>query len=181
VRATAWDTIGGLDERFYPVYYVDADLSMAIRQLGLVVLYQPGSRIRHHLGASTTRHFRTFLSERNRRLFLKKWSAALEEHEPCVEGSPEAMERALARAASFKPRQKAAIGPPPQRPAFDPGLHEIRHLKKSRALKRAYAAYCAASLVRFLITKAGMGPQSGFYSIGRRMIHRVVDRIAIDG
>ena len=41
VRASAWDRIGGADERLHPVYYVDVDLCMAIRQLGLAVLYQP--------------------------------------------------------------------------------------------------------------------------------------------
>lgn len=44
VRAEVWDAIGGLDERLYPVYYVDVDLAMAIRQLGRVVLYQRGRR-----------------------------------------------------------------------------------------------------------------------------------------
>ena len=44
VRATAWDTVGGLDERFYPAYYVDTDLCMALRQHRFIVLYQPASR-----------------------------------------------------------------------------------------------------------------------------------------
>jgi GT2 family glycosyltransferase len=41
VRAGLWDFVGGLDEQFYPVYYVDVDLAMALRKLGFVVLYQP--------------------------------------------------------------------------------------------------------------------------------------------
>ena len=41
VRAVAWDAVGGLDERIYPAYYVDVDLSMALRSRGWSVLYQP--------------------------------------------------------------------------------------------------------------------------------------------
>jgi GT2 family glycosyltransferase len=72
VRTAAWDAVGGLDERFYPAYYVDVDLSMALRQQNWVVLYQPRSCIRHHQGASTPLRFRSFLMARNRRLFVEK-------------------------------------------------------------------------------------------------------------
>ncbi len=41
VRAALWDLVGGLDEQFYPVYYVEVDLGMAIREHGFIVLYQP--------------------------------------------------------------------------------------------------------------------------------------------
>ncbi|HUI77968.1 MAG TPA: glycosyltransferase [Bryobacteraceae bacterium] len=145
VRAAAWDAIGGLDERFYPVYYVDVDLAMALRRLGFVVVYQSRSCIRHHKGASTTRRFAYFLYLRNRRLFVEKWGAALEEHEPFAKDSHEAIERASARAASFQPPPMAATGPPPACPPFDSALQERRHRKKSRALQRAYAMYLAAS------------------------------------
>src|SRR5262249_11859966 len=52
VRAAVWDAAGGLDERLFPVYFVDVDLAMAIRRMGRVVLYEPRSVIRHHQGAS---------------------------------------------------------------------------------------------------------------------------------
>jgi GT2 family glycosyltransferase len=45
VRAALWDAIGGLDERFCQLYYVDVDLAMAQRHLGYVVLYQRVSGI----------------------------------------------------------------------------------------------------------------------------------------
>src|SRR5262245_35924428 len=72
VRAAAWDAIGGLEEKLYPVYYVDVDLSMALRQLGFVVLYQPASRIRHHQGGTRNLRFRRFAAERNRVVFIEK-------------------------------------------------------------------------------------------------------------
>ena len=80
VRTAAWDAVGGLDEQFYPAYYVDVDLSMALRQQNWVVLYQPRSRIRHHQGSSSSLRLRSFIQGRNRQLFVEKWAAALDAH-----------------------------------------------------------------------------------------------------
>ena len=150
VRAAAWDAAGGLDERFYPVYYVDVDLAMALRRLGFVVLYQPGSRIRHHQGGSRNFRFRWFVAQRNHRLFLEKWGAALEEHEPPEQDSPSAIERALARAEGFAEsclrRSMAARDLPQERAAFDPVLQELRHLEKGRALQKAYVTHLTEAL-----------------------------------
>jgi GT2 family glycosyltransferase len=150
VRAAAWDAVGGLDESFYPLYYVDVDLSMALRRLGLIVLYQPRSRIRHHQGASGSLRYRSFVGHRNRELFLKKWVAALEEHEPPEQDSPAAVERALTRAEAFAElcRRRGgveAIDPPPGR-AFDPVQQELRHFERSRALQKAYVAHITRRL-----------------------------------
>ena len=41
VRAATWDAVGGLEERFYPAYFVDVDLAMAVRRHGQLVLYEP--------------------------------------------------------------------------------------------------------------------------------------------
>jgi GT2 family glycosyltransferase len=144
VRASAWDAAGGLDERFYPVYYVDVDLAMAIRRQGRVVLYQPRSRIRHHQGASGDLSFRWFVTHRNRRLFLEKWGSALAAHEPPEKGSAAAIERAVARAEAFAERARRDGPPssvlPPARPAFDPLRQERRHREMETALRRDYAA-----------------------------------------
>jgi GT2 family glycosyltransferase len=39
IRASAWDAVGGLDERLYPAYPVDVDLAMGLRQAGFVVFW----------------------------------------------------------------------------------------------------------------------------------------------
>ena len=142
VRAAVWDAIGGLDERFYPVYYVDVDLSMAVRRLGMVVLYQPHSCIRHQGGGSSSPQFRSFVHNRNRMLFLQKWAEALEEHEP-QEDSRAALERALARTEALAERScgLAPISLSPARAPFDPVLHQLRHLKKSCALQNDYLTF----------------------------------------
>jgi GT2 family glycosyltransferase len=149
VRASAWDAVGGLDERFYPVYYVDVDLAMALRKVGSVVLYQPESRIRHHHGASASLRYRLFLSTRNRLLFLEKWGTALDEHEPPEAGSTAAIERAMARADAVWQRcQGRATQRAPRlpRPAFDPVLQQQRQLARQCAVRKAYLAHLVEQL-----------------------------------
>ena len=154
VRAATWDAVGGLDERFFPAYYVDVDLAMAIRQRGQVVWYEPRSVIRHHRGASGEMRFRLFVTQRNRRLFLEKWEGALAEHEPRgEEDSAAAVGRALARAEdrAERARQSSAAGRrgrsrPPNGPAFDPARQERLHLERNLALQRAYADHLTAAL-----------------------------------
>jgi GT2 family glycosyltransferase len=154
VRATAWDAAGGLDERFFPVYFVDVDLAMAIRRRGQIVLYEPGSVIRHHQGASGNLRFRVFVTQRNRRRFLKKWGSALAEHEPREEGPAAAVEgatsRAILRAEAFAERVRRAGAPAPEtspeRPAFDAGRQERLHLEMDLELHRAYVAHLASLL-----------------------------------
>jgi GT2 family glycosyltransferase len=164
VRAAVWDAVGGLDERFYPVYYVDVDLAMAVRRLGLAVLYQPRSSIRHHQGASGVLRFRLFVCERNRLLFLEKWGAALEAHEPPEADSASAVERAMARAEAFAEAcrvRKAAICPLPPRAAFDSVSKEQRHMEKSRALLKDYLAHLTALLEARERDLAALGAHRG--------------------
>jgi GT2 family glycosyltransferase len=151
VRAAAWDLVGGLDERFYPVYFVDVDLAMALRAHGFVVLYQPASRIRHHQGASGTLRFRAFVSEHNRLQFLEKWGAALDAHEPRDRNLRVAIERAIARADAFGRAQiggpRTAVGSAvAQRPPFDPNLQERRLAEWSRTIQNAYVDHLSRLL-----------------------------------
>jgi len=142
VRASAWDLVGGLDERFHPVYYVDIDLAMALQAHGFVVLYQPASRIRHHQGASTTNRFKQFLFNRNWLQFVEKWGAALNAYEPSDGNPVAAIERAIARSEAFGQARMGvttAVGPAATpRPPFDPILQERRLAERSRTIQKAY-------------------------------------------
>ena len=142
VRASAWDLVGGLDERFHPVYYVDIDLAMALQAHGFVVLYQPASRIRHHLGASTTDRFKQFLFNRNWLQFVEKWGAALNAYEPSDGDLVAAIERAIARSDAFGRARMGvttAVGPAAApRPPFDPILQERRLAERSRTIQKDY-------------------------------------------
>jgi GT2 family glycosyltransferase len=149
VRAAALEAIGGLDERIYPVYPVDIDLAMGLRQAGFLVLYEPRSVIRHHRGASiSSERWRDFVCDRNRLLFLEKWASALEEQEPAEPDSVEAVRRALARAEAAAERCRRAEPPKLASPSatFDAEEQQQRLTRSSRELVRAYIADLEARL-----------------------------------
>jgi GT2 family glycosyltransferase len=152
VRSVAWDAVGGLEEKLYPVYCVDVDLSMALRRLGFVVLYQPASRTRHHQGASGNLRFRTFASQRNRQVFIEKWRQELERHEPPMRQSPSAVERAMARAEAFgeECRRKGppVIAPLTTRATFDPMVQERKLYDDSRVFQKTYVEHLTSALER---------------------------------
>ena len=106
VRASTWDRIGGADERFFPLYYVDVDLCLAIRGHGERVLLEPRSIVVHHRGASTDPDFARFVARRNRGLMLEKWGELIRFQTP---GS----------GATFSPQAGGSLprpaNPPPSR------------------------------------------------------------------
>lgn len=129
VRATTWDAVGGLDERFFPAYYVDVDLGMKIRDRGQVVLYEPRSQVTHHRsGFETASSYRLFAAHRNQRLFVEKWRSALESH---VQQSDGTVEEALLRVQQERPTKTASS--PQQRSRSD-----ADYLRDELAVKDAY-------------------------------------------
>ena len=64
IRRSDWETVGGLDERFF-MYTEDVDLCASIRARGREVLFVPGAEVRHLRGRSAARNPET---ERLRRL-----------------------------------------------------------------------------------------------------------------
>lgn len=62
VRRSAWEAVGGMDERFFPAWFEDVDLARRLGEAGLPMRYWPAARFRHRLGASVPRlGFRSFL------------------------------------------------------------------------------------------------------------------------
>jgi len=47
VTRTAWDSMGGFDEQFFPVWFEDVDLCKRLLDLGLKIFYCPEARFRH--------------------------------------------------------------------------------------------------------------------------------------
>ena len=47
VTRTAWDSVGGFDEQFFPVWFEDVDLCKRLLDLGLKIFYCPEARFRH--------------------------------------------------------------------------------------------------------------------------------------
>ena len=52
VLKSAWDELGGFDERYSPAYFEDTDLAFALRERGLRTLYVPAAQVVHHEGVS---------------------------------------------------------------------------------------------------------------------------------
>jgi O-antigen biosynthesis protein len=136
VRAATWDAIGGMDDELYPAYYVDADLAMAIRARGEVILYEPAARAVHQKSASSSPRMTRFYTVRNRERFRAKWPELLAAQEE-AEG-PEALARAFARSAAEAERMRVA-GPPPrwEAPPAPRPADDRRFLRLDREIKDA--------------------------------------------
>jgi GT2 family glycosyltransferase len=98
VRRRAWEDVGGFAEDYYPAYYEDVDLCMAMRRAGWRVVYEPRAVIRHFESRSTPGRYRWFLMLRNREIFRRKWADDLVGFEPYpLIGWDAAIHRALHR------------------------------------------------------------------------------------
>jgi GT2 family glycosyltransferase len=75
VRSEAWDLVGGMDARFYPVLFADVDLCTAVRASGRRIAIAPLAMTRHIGSASTRRPYAQFLGLRNRTQYDAKWVA----------------------------------------------------------------------------------------------------------
>ncbi len=73
VTREAWEAVGGLDERFHPAYHEDVDLCLRIREAGYRIVYEPRSRVLHHVSQSTDLSFRLLLMRRNREIPLRRF------------------------------------------------------------------------------------------------------------
>ncbi len=144
VRSNVFDSVGGLDERLHPGYYVDVDLCLAIRSVGRTVLLAPESRVVHRRGSSTSSGFREFLTLRNRQRILNKWPETLSLR-PAVDLTPAgiaaARERvreeagALARAFAKSPARRL------RRFALDPDAQQLRLGRLDDEVLAAYEAW----------------------------------------
>ncbi|HQT92385.1 MAG TPA: glycosyltransferase, partial [Candidatus Kryptobacter bacterium] len=80
VRKSLWEKIGGLDRRYAPAYYEDADLCFAIRKLGYKVYYEPRSSLVHFERATSGTNLQQGFKKYqliNRPKFAEKWEKEL--------------------------------------------------------------------------------------------------------
>lgn len=83
IRRALFQELGGFDTRYAPAYFEDADLSMRVRGQDLKVVYQPRSRVVHHLSVTTDELPAGKMAqiEKNRALFLDRWATTLAEED----------------------------------------------------------------------------------------------------
>jgi GT2 family glycosyltransferase len=145
VTRPAWDAVGGFDERYYPAYFEDVDLCLALRDLGFRTRYESAARVIHRGSQSTTSVYRGFLLDRNRRRLVEKWGPRLEgfEPRPQKESGPKfdaAVRRAVLAAASRDPGAEADTpGGAPADGWFRP--QRAGPVPASEALQAEYHAY----------------------------------------
>ena len=119
VRSRLWDSLGGLDEEFYPAYFVDVDLAMAAWQAGSSVLCALDAEVSHHVSASSPEEYVTFLKMRNGARLRQKWAAALSQHVSSADAGDRAIDLALERVRLLA-LQCHSVQPPTGLPAPSP-------------------------------------------------------------
>jgi GT2 family glycosyltransferase len=82
IRRDVWEEVGGLDDRFHPAYHEDVDLCLRIRERGYRIVYEPRSKVIHHVSQSTDESFRNFLFRRNGPLPIRRFINKFRENSP---------------------------------------------------------------------------------------------------
>ena len=82
VTRRAWDAVGGFDERYFPAYFEDVDLCLALAAQGFRTRYEPQARVIHRGSQSTSSVYRGFLLTRNQGKLIEKWGRSLDYFEP---------------------------------------------------------------------------------------------------
>lgn len=78
IRRSAFNEVGGFDPAFGLIYFEDADLCLALWQLGHRVVYEPRSSVTHVGGGGSEASPAVLqLAVRNRSLFERRWRAVL--------------------------------------------------------------------------------------------------------
>jgi GT2 family glycosyltransferase/glycosyltransferase involved in cell wall biosynthesis len=99
VRRSEFEAVGGFDEAYYPAYYEDVDLCLAIAQRGKRIVFEPRAELVHFESQSSTGFFKAFLFRRNHRRLTQKWRSVLETRFGQGDlNDPVAVKRAIARA-----------------------------------------------------------------------------------
>jgi GT2 family glycosyltransferase len=115
VTRRAWDAVGGFDERYFPAYFEDVDLCLALAAHGLRIRYEPTARVMHRGSQSTTNLYREFLLSRNQRQLVEKWGRALDQFDPRPQWQSgplfdAAVERAMERTGRGATAPRGAAG-----------------------------------------------------------------------
>ena len=174
VRTEAWDAIGGLDENFYPAYYVDSDLCMALYQSGYVVLVEPASTLRHWRGESSNPFLRQFLMELNCALFKRKWLNALAKQVDCTpDNLASCVTKGLERLDALETTPRGLALTPGEEP-FDIDEHAGQHFAREREIASVYARYLEGRLTTSAIPLCRPGVAFSF-AVGSAGLRQIAD------
>ena len=147
IRREAWQSVGGFDPAFHPVYHGDIDFCHRLRARGWRVLVEPLSRVTHQKNASTTTLYREFLGARHRTIFAERHAAMLATH-----GAPSTVAADIER--EIQRARRAEAQAPPTPPTSSELAELERHstftpedvLRMERDARAAYAEWLEARL-----------------------------------
>lgn len=72
VRRSAWEEVGGFDERFF-LYFEDVDVSYRLRERGYSVRFDPSVKAMHNFGAASRRSLASFAGRQHLRSAAMWW------------------------------------------------------------------------------------------------------------
>ena len=78
----AWEAVGGLNIRFHPAYHEDVDLCLRLKELGYRIIYEPRSKVRHHVSQSSDQFWKDMLMQHNRDYMVERWVNEYRENFP---------------------------------------------------------------------------------------------------
>ena len=107
IRREAWESVGGLDDDFYPAYYSDVELCLSLRRRGWRIVYEPRSVMRHATESTSTPPYQSFLLDRNRWKLLAKHGSFIADM-PACSADPVAIADAARRIADAPPGPRPA-------------------------------------------------------------------------
>lgn len=78
-RLSAWDELGGLDPRYFPLNHADKDFCTHLRAHGWKNMLVPNATFRHEGSASAPGFFREYLAAWQEPRFNARWASVVEE------------------------------------------------------------------------------------------------------
>jgi GT2 family glycosyltransferase len=78
-RLAAWDELGGLDPRYFPLNHADKDFCTHLRAHGWKNLLVPNATLRHEGSTSSPSFFREYLAGWQEPRFNARWSSVVEQ------------------------------------------------------------------------------------------------------
>jgi GT2 family glycosyltransferase len=149
-----FQSLGGLDERFVPLYYEDVDYCFKVKESGRLVLFQPSCRLIHHEGATCGYDPEAGMKQyqsRNRRVFVEKWSERLRRQPEAPQYLDDALLHRLLLGDSTRVLVLASDLPEYDREGGGKGLHDILTLMREAGWSVTFAGTASKAPARYAL------------------------------
>ncbi len=153
IRRSAWESVGGLDDAFYPAYYGDVDFCLRLQARGWRVLLEPRSRVMHPRHASTTLPYRMFLVQHNHTTFMERHASTIASH-GLRAADTASIDRESRRAATVPVGDVPAPTTPHERATLEARLDRdpAEAWRRERDVRAAYACQLEAQNAELELT-----------------------------